>query len=167
MVHVSWSNLRAASFILFILTIGVLASLRTPLAKTQTSQDVTALSHEAFTQISGIYRVGGQAPQLVAKLNDALDLIQQARLRRSEGDEAGAARLEQEARAEISDIMNEAPAAYQKARRDSTARTYQVIGSIPLVVALSTCIFYLGLRTWRWYEKIKLFEMRIVEKKKD
>jgi len=167
MIHLSRNNLRATFLIGFVLAIAVLAGLATPLAKTQTSGDITALSHEAFSQISEVYRVGGQAPELVAKLNAALDLIGQARLRRSQGDETGAAQLEQQARVEILDIMNEVPSAHQKAQRDSATKTFQIIGSIPLVVVLSTCIFYAGLRTWRWYEKTKLFEMRIIEKKKD
>ena len=167
MTHVSNNNLRSGFFIVLILAIAVLASLKTPVVKTQTSEDLTALTREVFSQISEVYRSGGQAPELVAKLNAALDLIQQARLRLSEGDETGAARLEQQARVEISDIMNEIPAAREKAQRDSAAKTLQIVGSIPLVVALSTCIFYAGLRTWRRYDKTKLFEMRIVEKKKD
>jgi hypothetical protein len=62
--------------------------------------------------------------------------------------------------------MNEVPAAQQKAQAESTTRAILVFVPIPLVVAVSTFLFYSALRTWRWYEKTKLFEMRIVEKKK-
>ena len=62
----------------------------------------------------------------------------------------------------MAQIMSEAPAAQQKAALDSTTRTIVVVASIPVVVAASTLIFYVTLRTWRWYERMKLFEMRIV-----
>lgn len=157
---------KKMSFVVFILAIAIIATLRTQIANTQRSGDPTTLAHEAFNRISEIYRSGGEAPELVVRLNIALGWIQEAQIRRSQGDEADALRLEDQARAEISAIMSDIPAAYEKAQRDSIARTLEVITSIPLTVASSTLVFYVGLRTWRWYEKIRIFEMKIVEKKK-
>jgi uncharacterized membrane protein len=37
---------------------------------------------------------------------------------------------------------------------------------IPVSVAVSTLIFYIALRTRRGYEKLKLYEMEIVEKRR-
>jgi len=157
---------RAAFPIVLILAVGVLVNMEIQLANSQASENLTALTYEAFSQIAGVYQSGGEAPELVAKLNVAIQRIQEGRLMRSQGDEAGAVRLEEEVRKEISDIMSSIPAARQKAHQDSTTRIIRTFVSVPAVVALSTLIFYVGLRTWRWYEKIRLFEMRIVEKKK-
>jgi len=44
-------------------------------------------------------------------------------------------------------------------------RTILVLTTVPLVVVASTFLFYVSLRTWRWYERMKLYAMRIVEKK--
>ncbi len=151
-------------FILF-LTIEALLSIRTPTAITQNSDEVTALAREAFSRIAEVYQSGGEAPELVARLNNALKLAEQARLSRLEGDEASALRLEEQAHASISEILRDIPAAHQRAEHSSTRRTLTVLATVPLVVALSTLMFYVGLGTWRWYERIKLFEMRIVEKK--
>ena len=157
---------RAAFPLVLILAVGALVNMEIQLANSQTSENLTALTYEAFSQIAGVYRSGGEAPELVAKLNAAIQRIQEARLMQSQGDEADAVRLEEQARKEILDIISGIPAAREKAQRDSTATTIRVYASVPAVVALSTLIFYVGLRTWRWYEKIRLFEMRIVEKKK-
>jgi len=131
----------------------------------QTSEDPTALARQAFARLAGIYRSGANVPELVAKLNVALELIQEARSMRLDGDEAGALALEEKARVAISEVLSEIPAAQEKAQSESTNRTLTVLLYVPAVVALSTFIFYAALRAWRWYEKTRLFEMRIVEKK--
>jgi len=104
---------------------------------------------------------------LVAKLNVALDLMQNATLRRLEGDQTNAARFEDQARSTLTEIMNQAPEAQQRAESESSMRTLFLLPWIPAVVLLSTFLFYAALRTWRWYEKMKLFEMEILEKKKE
>ena len=137
------------------------------LATSQTPDDLNGLTREAFGQLAGVYRSGGSAPELVSKLNLALELIQQARFKRLGGDEASALVLEQRAHVVISEILEEEPAAQQEAQRQSTTRTLSVFLSVPVVVTLSTLVFYTTMRTWRWYEKTKLFEMRIIGKKKE
>lgn len=62
--------------------------------------------------------------------------------------------------------MKDVSVAQQRAGRDSMSRTVVIVSLVPVVVILSTFMFYGGLRTWRWYEKTRLFGMRIVEKKK-
>lgn len=163
----SFSLFRVSSIVVLILTIGVLFGMWTPLANTQNLEDPVTLTREAFTRISEVYRSGGEAPELVAKLNVAIGQIQEAQFARSKGDEADAIRLEEQARTEISEIMADIPGAQERAQHDSTIRLLTVVASIPVVVIVSTFMFYLGLRTWRWYEKMRLFEMRIVEKKKE
>jgi len=137
----------------------------TPQANTQ-SQDLTASSFQAFNQLAQVYKSGGTAPDLVAKLNAAVAQIQVARIMRAQGNGTGAAKLEEEAQSTITEVENAIPTAQRVAQQESAARTLLVIASIPVVVIVSTLIFYAALRTWRWYEKAKLFEMRIVEKKK-
>ncbi len=151
--------------VLVLVAVALLNSV-IPHAATQTPEDATALSYQAFSQLAEVYQLGSKAPDLVAKLNMALQLIEKARLKRSTGDEAGAVVAEGQARSTIADIMSSIPGAKQSAERGLTTRTLLVAGLVPVAVALSTFAFYVGLRMWRWYGKMRLFEMRIVEKKK-
>ena len=145
---------------------GVVVSVAS-LVAAQTPDDIIVISQETFGRLAEVYNSGGDAPELVAKLNDALQLAQEARLKRLSGDEAGGLALEEQARVAISEISDEIPAAQQQARQRSMARTLTVLVSVPVVVALSTLIFYVALKGWRWYDKTKLFEMTIVEKNKE
>jgi len=165
MVHLARGFRQA--ILLLVLATGILVSAENPSVEPQASEDLTSLTREAFTQIAEVYRLGGDAPELVAKLNRALELTDQARLKRFEGDEASAAKLEEQARVAILQIMNDVPDARERAEYHSVIKTVTMFVLVPAVVALSTIIFYAGLRTWRWYEKGKLFEMRIVAKKKE
>ena len=166
-VHLLRHSCQWMLLLVLILGFAGLAGKGAQLVRGQTSEDPSDLARQAFTQLAGIYRSDGNAPELVAKLNVALELIQEARSRKLDGDEAGALALEEKARAAISEVLSEIPVAQERAQRESTQRTLTVLLSVPVVVALSTFIFYAGLRTWRWYEKTKLFEMRIVEKKEE
>jgi hypothetical protein len=109
--------------------------------------------------------MGGTRPDLVAKLNLAIAQIEDAKILRAQGNEAGAAKLEEQAQSTIAEVEGAVPAATLKAQQELTNRTLLVIAYIPVVVIASALIFYTSLRAWRWYEKAKLFEMRIVEKK--
>jgi predicted PurR-regulated permease PerM len=148
-----------------LIAILILISFAAPHAASQTSNDATTLSYQAFSQLANVYRSGGQAPNLVAKLNIALGVIQDAQLKRTQGDLPEAKKLEDQAKSIIQSTQNSIPNAQEKAIRDSNTKTLTIVASIPLVVVLSTFIFYAGLRTWRYYTKMKLYEMRIVEKK--
>jgi len=151
----------------FVLVLGCLTSVRAPQATAPTSKDVTALAQEAYGQLAQVYRSGGNTPELVGRLNDALELIQEARIKRLSGDQAGAVVLEEQARVVILGVMSEIPSVQQKVQRESPDRIIMTILCVPVVVVLSTFVFYVALRTWRWYEKARLFEMRIVENKKE
>jgi uncharacterized membrane protein YhaH (DUF805 family) len=101
----------------------------------------------------------------VAKLNEAIHLVQQSRLESLIGNRTGASALDDKARSIIDDVLTAAPAAQQKAQSESQIRTITVIALIPLAVLLSTVAFVVALRIWRDYERSKLYEMRIVEGK--
>jgi len=150
-----------------ILSVGGLLVGVTSLATAQTSDDIEGLSREAFGRLAEVYDSGGDAPELVARLNLALELVEEARLKRLGGDEANALALEEQARVVVTEMVAEIPAAQQEAQRQSMTRTLTVLVLVPVVVALSTFTFYVALRTWRWYDRTKLFEMRIVEKRKE
>ncbi len=109
--------------------------------------------------------MGGSAPDLVTKLNVAIAQIEEAKILRAEGNDTGAAKLEQQAQFTINEVGDAVPATELIAQQESTSRTLLVIAAIPVVVVVSTFIFYAALRTWRLYERAKLFEMGIVEKK--
>jgi len=149
------------------MAVSLLVCANFSLAQIQPSEGLSTSTYEAFTEIAEIYQSGGEAPELVAKLNIALDLIQQAQLNAYKGDEASAFRLREQARAEISGIMSGIQSARQRALRDSATRTVTVLATVPIVVALSTLVFFAGLRVWRWYEKMKFLEMRIFEKENE
>lgn len=146
--------------LLCLLACVVILTAVTP-SRTQTT-DVSTLSYQAFNQLASIYRSGGSAPSLVSRLNLALGLIEDAHAKRAQGDEAGALRLEDQARSILNQMPPEITAAQQQALHDSTLRTQFTYGEAALVVALLTLGFYGGLRIWRWYEKEKLYEMRIL-----
>jgi hypothetical protein len=129
-------------------------------------EDAQSLAFQAFTGLADVYKRGGEAPDLVAKLNIAIDLIQQAQMKRNTGDGAGTAALDEEARTRLSKIISEIPVAQQDADRLTANRTLTTILLIPISVVISTFIFYVALRTWREYERLRLYEMKIVEKKK-
>lgn len=162
----SVSSHRHIAFLLFLIlaTVSPL-SIMTPQADTP-NLDLTASSYQAFNQLSQIYQSGATAPDLVAKLNVAIAQIQEAKIMRAQGNGTGATKLEEQARSTIAEVENAIPVAQANAQEESTTRALFVIASIPVVVILSTLIFYSVLRTWRSYERAKLFEMRIVEKKK-
>jgi hypothetical protein len=150
--------------LLLMLAIVSLFSMILPQANMQNA-DLTASSYQAFSELAQVYRSGGTAPDLVAKLNVAVAKIQEAQVARAQGNFSGAASLEQQARSTIGKVENAIPTAQASAQQESTARTLFVVAAIPVAVFVSTFIFYASLRAWRWYEKQKLFEMRIVERK--
>jgi hypothetical protein len=148
-----------------MLAIVSLFSIMWPQANMQNA-DLTASSYQVFSELAQVYQSGGTAPGMVAKLNVAVAEIQEAQVARAQGNATGAARLEEQARSTIAEVESAIPAAQAKAQQESTTRALFVVAAIPVAVFISTFIFYVALRAWRWYEKEKLFEMRIVEKKK-
>lgn len=137
------------------------------LSYTQTP-DVTTLSYQAFDQLATVYRSGGTTPDLVSRLNSALSLIEAARVDRAKGNTSNASTLEDQARSIIEQLSNQIPAAQQQAVQQSNLRVQTIFGAGAFVVGLLTFCFYGSLRVWRWYEKEKLFEMRILgEETKD
>jgi hypothetical protein len=150
--------------LLFILSMTSALSLVVRQANMQNA-DLTSSSFQAFDQLRQLYEIGGTRPDLVAKLNLAIAQIEDAKILRAQGNEAGAAKLEEQAQSTIAEVEGAVPAATLKAQQELTNRTLLVIAYIPVVVIASALIFYTSLRAWRWYEKAKLFEMRIVEKK--
>jgi len=112
-----------------------------------------------------VYQSGGQAPDLLAKLNAALELIQAAGNDRVQGNLTGAAVLEMQARLILKEVEQGSPAAQEQALESTRNKTYAVIASVPIAVIISTVAFYYGLRVWRLYEKKKLFEMEIIGEK--
>lgn len=126
------------------------------------SNDLAILSYHAFNELATVYRQGGQAPDLTSKLNQALDLMREAQLKRLQGDNVGATGLESQARTILTDVLKDIPSAQQTASNEATARTLMIIAFIPLTVLASTFVFYLSLRGWRRYERSQLLEMRIV-----
>lgn len=157
-----FSYVKRLAFILIVL---VFLSILVGQGVSQTPNDLTALSYQAFSQLANVYQAGGQAPDLLAKMNQALGIIQDARIKRAQGDIADANRLEDQASSTIRSVLNSASAVQDQAVRDSNMRSLVVIASVPIVIVLSTFIFYASLRVWRRYENMKLYEMRIVEKK--
>jgi hypothetical protein len=148
------------SLVLALVVALLLINVATP-ARTQTSE-VSGLSYQAFQQLSRVYTSGGSAPQLVRQLNTAITIIEDARIKVIQGDTVTATRLENQARSIINTISPEITAAQQAAIRNSTSTAEFTIAEASLVVAVSTLGFLGTLLVWRWYEKEKLFEMKII-----
>jgi hypothetical protein len=129
-----------------------------------TQNDPVALSYEAFSQLVRIYSAGGETPDLVAKLNTALDLIQEAHVRFANGENASAVQLDNEAQSILSGVISEIPNAQLAAAHQTSTRFTIVVGLVPVIVSLTTLSFYVVLRIRRWDEKTRLYEMRIIEK---
>lgn len=128
--------------------------------------DPIALSYQAFSELDEkVYRSGGEAPDLVAKLNLAVGVIEEAQMKRVQGDPAAANGLEDNATSIIQSVLTAIPTAQEQAAAHSASWNLTVLVLIPVVVILSTFLFLVSLRTWRYYERMKLYEMRIVEKK--
>jgi hypothetical protein len=143
-------------------TVGIFAGM-IPQVTTQTSQDVTSLSYRAFSELAQVYRSGTKADDLVHTLNDAINLIQQATVERLTGNETGANALDERARSTIEIVLAAAPAAQREAQIQSQFRTVLIITFVPLAVFLSTFLFVIALKIWRYHEHSKFYEMRIVE----
>jgi hypothetical protein len=131
------------------------------LSYTQTS-DMSTLSYQAFDQLAVVYSSGGTAPNLVTRLNSALSLMEAARVERAQGNASNASALEDQARSIIAQVSSQIPAAQQQAVQVSNLRVETTIAGAIFVVGLLTVCFYGCLRVWRWYEKEKVLEMRIL-----
>lgn len=144
-----------------MLLVLVLMLTNVSLSYTQTP-DVATASYQAFDHLAAVYSSGGSTPDLVSRLNSALSLIETARIERLQGNVSNASTLEDQARSIIVQLSNQIPAAQQQAVQEANLRAETVVGAGALVVGLLTFCFYGTLRVWRWYEKEKLFEMRIL-----
>ncbi|HKM51502.1 MAG TPA: hypothetical protein VJZ75_10030 [Candidatus Bathyarchaeia archaeon] len=165
-IHQRFGKIMIVEAILLALTIISVVGLILPTANTQASNELDSLTVaklQAFTKLAIVYSSGGQAPALVDELNKALNLVQEAKIAESNGNATEATNFENQARSLISDVLARAPLAQLQAQHEAFNRVLFLVASIPVVVVISTATFYLGLRTWTWYEKMKFLEMKIVE----
>ena len=133
-----------------------------PYALTQQPEPINTLSYRAFSGLALIYQQGGESPELVAKLNQAVGLIDEARVKSLQGDSAGASNLQTQANTILTDILNQTPLAQQTAANQRTTSIWITVSLVPLAVLLSTLLFYASLAAWRRYEKSQLYKMQIV-----
>lgn len=148
---------------LVLICVPLLLPFHARVVQGQSPNDPTTLSFQAFSNLQQIYRSGGQAPDLLARLNVAIGMIQDARIKKTQGDIPGGKTLEEQATASIHSILNAIPESQQAASQQATIRTVVTLALIPVGVITSTVFFYVILRTWRYYERMKLYEMRISE----
>ena len=149
---------------LSLCTLLLTAPPTTETSPSSTQNDAVAQSYEAFNLLARIYSAGGETPDLVARLNTALGLIQEAQVRLANGDNASAVQLDNEAHSIIAKVISDIPNAQQAAAHQTSIRFIIVIGSVPVIVSLTTLLFYVVLRIRRWDEKTRLYEMQIIEK---
>jgi len=129
-------------------------------------EDPQTLAYQAYTGLANVYKENGSAPDLVNKLNTAVELIQQAKVARTKGDLTLATQLEEQARTQLTEVIGQIPAAQRDADLAAANTMLTATLLIPISVSLSTLIFYAALRTRREYERLKLYEMEIIEKNK-
>ena len=151
-----------ASLWLALLVATLVVLFAVPHALTQQPESLDALSYRAFSGLATVYRQGGQSPELVAKLNQALVLMDEAHLKLLQGNGADASNLQGQANSLLTDVLNQTPAMQQRAANERTVKAWLTVGMVPVAVLLSTLLFYTSLTTWRRYEKSRLFEMRII-----
>lgn len=151
--------------ILFV-ALAILAISNTLLGSSR-GDDVQSSVFQAYVGLAEVYASGGQAPELVARLNGAIQLAQQANIKRENGDVIGAASLDNEAEAEITSIISGIPFAQQNADQVSSTRTLTALVLVPVSVTVSTLVFFVALRAWRGYKRRQLYGMRIIEKAKE
>jgi hypothetical protein len=149
----------------FILAAVLLVSISTPYGTSQTSENLIPSTYQAFSKLAEVYAKGGQASELLAKLNLALEYIQQTESSQSKGDQAASTVANEKARTLLADLTSEISSAQQESERNFQIRALVVIASVPLVVLIASLTFYESLRVWRSYERRRLFGMKIVEKK--
>jgi len=153
------------ALVILALVLGGCVLISNAMAIDSSDSELTLQTYQAYSRIMAIYRAGGEAPSLVGKLNSALMLIHEAQLRRSEGDQASATRLEDQARTLFQEITDEASVDLANAKQATTLRTSLIIASVPATVAISTSVLYIALWMMRWLKRSRLYGMRIVEKK--
>lgn len=146
---------------IILLAMAIMLVLTALSAKTQTTE-LPTLSYQAFDQLAQVYKSGGTAPNLVTQMNTALELMEEASAKRAQGDSATAVALENQARVIIEQASPQILVAQQEATHNATARFQVVSIEAVVVVGISTVGFYGCLLIWRWYEKEKLLEMRII-----
>ena len=148
-------------------TLAFLTVSNLTLVLTRGQEEIQPSVLQAFLGLANVYSRGGQSPDLVARLNAAIGLAEQGKIEREEGNLTGAASLENQADAEAAYVLSQIPAAQQNADHVSSIRTMTAIALVPISVIVSTFALYLVLRTWKAYERRRLYEMRIVEKTED
>jgi CHASE3 domain sensor protein len=100
-------------------------------------------------------------------MNTALEQIQEARVEAALGQTAEAQALQDQARGTLEKIITESPGAQQQAQLEATRRSTVVLAFIPITVVVCTVASYVAVRVWRRYDRSRLYEMRIVNEKKD
>jgi len=151
-----------ASFWLALFVATLMLLWAAPHALLQPPESLDALSYQAFSGLATVYRLGGQSAELVAKLNQALALMHEARLKMLQGNGAEASILQGQANSLLTDVLNQTPPVQQEAANEQSVKVWLTFGMVPVAVLLSTLLFYASLTTWRRYEKSHLFEMRII-----
>jgi len=151
-----------APFWLVLLAATVILLTAAPYALTQQQEGLDVVSYRAFSGLATVYQEGGQAPDLVAKLNQALALMDEANLKLVQGNGSEASKLQEQANSLLTNVLNQVPTAQQTAANERTMKTWTIVSFVPVAVLLSTLLFYFSLTAWRRYEKSRLFEMRII-----
>ena len=136
------------------------------ISETAAQGDPQSLAYQAYTGLANVYSKNGAAPDLLDKLNSAVDLIQRSKVAQDKGDSTLAAQLNEQARTQLTEVINQIPQAQQNANLAASNTMLTTILLIPISTAIATFIFYVAVRTWRGYERLKLYEMEIVEKEK-
>ena len=154
---------RTLAILLVLVTTATAALVVAPIGFTQSPSDAYVLSYTVFSQLQAANSPG--ISDLVSKANVALDLLHDAVVKRSRGDNEGAIQSEESARDILQGILNQMPLRLQQVEAESRISTMLVAVGAVLTVVASTGIFVVMLGGWRWYEKQKFYEMVIVEDK--
>ena len=123
-----------------IIVVLVLASASVPAAKAQTATQVQSQIGQAFAAVQSAEQAGGNVTALVAKLNSAIGLVQEANSV-SASDPARAASLLAQASTLAQEVTNAAPSAAAAGRASVAAGQLDLVIETVVLAALAAAAY--------------------------
>lgn len=122
-----------------------------------------AYSEEAFLEIREADRVGGNVTALAVRFDEALELVDRARMFIEEGLADEAVISAESAQSIFKGLGSEAEFLGIQAATEASARRTAVLLAAPLIVTLMTVLSYLLIRSWQRRSIERTMEMEVRE----
>ena len=122
-----------------------------------------AYSEEAFLHIHEVDRVGGNVTALAVRFNEALELVDRARMFIGDGLANEAVISAESAQGIFKGLGSEAEVLGIQAASEASARRTAVLLAAPVIVTLMTVLSYLLIRSWQRRRMERTMEMEVRE----